>query len=144
MASCGSPAPGRQWGSNRVSHHHPACHQARRGWTKRPVIGLTLLIALVGCAPTLQYGSLPRTDRLDTLRPGVASTDDVLQALGEPRGYGAARTSIELTPRTIWFYEYTVASEGRIDLKILLVFFHGERYDGHLWFSSAQLLERER
>lgn len=143
MASCGSPTPG--WRRCSESHLHDAqgARETARGWVARAVCGLALLGLLAGCAPTIKYGSLPRTDRLDTLRAGVSSTGDVLLALGEPRGSGMARLiSVDQTPRKIWFYEYTEAQGSRIDLKILLVFFHQERYDGHLWFSSAQLLEQ--
>jgi hypothetical protein len=45
-------------------------------------------------------------------------------------------------PRKILYYEYMEAAEQRIALKLLVVFLHEDRYDGHLWFSSAQLIER--
>jgi hypothetical protein len=46
------------------------------------------------------------------------------------------------TPRTIWSYEYAEAEGQRIGLKMLLVFLNQDRYEGHLWFSAATLLER--
>jgi hypothetical protein len=116
-------------------------YEGLRKWLVRSVVGMAFLGLMTGCAPTMKYGSSPRTDRLETLRPGVSSTADVLLALGEPRGYGVARFPHDPQPLKIWSYEYTKAGDGRIDLKILLVFFSQERYGGHLWFSSAELLD---
>jgi hypothetical protein len=65
-----------------------------------------------------------------------------LVALGEPRGHGAARFTPDTPSREIWYYEYTEAAGSKISLKFLLVFFDKERYDGYLWFSSEQLLEK--
>ncbi|MEE9249980.1 MAG: hypothetical protein V3U93_02495 [Alphaproteobacteria bacterium] len=91
----------------------------------------------------MKYGSPPKTDRLAALQVGVSSTADVLLALGEPRGHGMTRLSADPSPRKIWFYEFTKLDGSRIDLTILLVFFGDERYNGHLWFSSAELLTRK-
>ena len=80
---------------------------------------------------------MPQTQRLDELTIGESRQGDVLLALGQPRGKGAARVSSEVDPRTIWFYEY-IESDGRaVRVKILLVFFNADVYDGHLWFSSV-------
>jgi len=127
MASSGSPTPAWRSGPECRLAHAPAA--------------LALVGVLAGCAPTIRYGSPPRIDRLDTLRPRVSRTADVRSALGEPRGRGEARLPAEPTLRTIWFYEYAQAAGSRIDLKMLLVFFEHDTYDGHLWFSSANLLE---
>jgi len=91
---------------------------------------------------SIKYGSPPRTDRLATLTIGASTTADVLLALGEPRGRGVVRQSLDLPPRTIWSYEYTEAEGRRIGLKMLLVFFNQDRYDGYLWFSAAALVEK--
>lgn len=112
--------------------------------TARALVGLTFAGLLMGCTPTVKYGSPPRTDGLENLRRGVSSKADILLALGEPRGNGIVRHSVDRMPRRIWFYEYTEGESSRIDLKFLLVFFHEERYDGHLWFSSAQSLEEDK
>lgn len=144
MDSCGFPTPEWRKGSDRGSPLDQAGHKKLRKWMVRAVAGIAFLGLLTGCAPTMKYGSLPRTDRLETLRPGVSSTADVLLALGEPRGHGVARFPIDPLPLKIWFYEYTKAKGVRIDLKILLVFFRQERYGGHLWFSSAQSLEEAK
>ena len=46
------------------------------------------------------------------------------------------RPSAALTPRTIWSYEYGEFEAAQMKLKILLVFFAQDRYDGYLWFAS--------
>lgn len=145
MALCGSLTPEERQ-ENELRHGGPSEQGGDESLWKeivRAVVGLTFLGILAGCATTIKYGSPPRTDRLETLKPGISIQQDVLVALGEPRGKGGARFSVDPIPRTIWFYEYTEASGSRIDLKILLVFFQQERYDGHLWFSSASLIEQE-
>ncbi|MBI2876416.1 MAG: hypothetical protein HYY20_06005 [Candidatus Tectomicrobia bacterium] len=104
-----------------------------------------LLGLLGGCALPSRHGSPPRVDRLETLQYGISSRADVLLALGEPRGDGAARLSAALPPWKIWFYEYNELDGRRIGLKLLLVFFDDqERYNGHLWFSSAGIIEKTK
>lgn len=92
----------------------------------------------------IEYGWLPRTDPLETLRRGASTKADVLLALGEPRGHGIARFHADQVPRDVWFYEFTHIENWRVHLKILVVLLHNERYDGHLWFSQAQVLEQKR
>lgn len=119
---------------------------------------------LTGCV-TIRYGSPPKTDRLESLKLGVSSKADVQSVLGAPRGHGMLRHSAnplqyvqkftadpgspigltvpidsDPTRRTMWFYEYQETSGGPVDLKYLLVFFLGDVYDGHLWFSSVMVL----
>ena len=102
------------------------------------MLGLSLAGILAGC--TIKFGSPPGTNNLENLSVGVSSKADVLSALGEPRGNGVARLSREFAPRTIWFYEYVEAplTGKNIGLKILVVFFEQDKYDGHFWFSSLQ------
>lgn len=45
-------------------------------------------------------------------------------------------------PRLILFYDAYRGEAQRIDMTFLVVFLDGERYDGHLWMSSSQLLEK--
>jgi hypothetical protein len=124
-------------------------------------------LLLVGCM-TIRYGSPPRTDLLDSLKLGVSKKAEVQSILGAPRGGGVIRHSsnplqyvqnftadpgrsiglvVPIDPdparRTIWFYEYTEASGSNVDLKFLLIFFLGDVYDGHLWFSASNVLERQ-
>ena len=139
MASCGGPTQAKQRGSK----NSPSGNYANRGTPRRwlTCVGVASVLFLAGCM-SVKYGSPPRTDRLPTLTVGVSTSADVLVALGEPRGRGAAHFSIDPTPRTIWSYEYAEAEGQRIGLKMLLVFLNQNRYEGHLWFSAATLLER--
>lgn len=141
MASCGSQTPERLKENNRVSSHDQACKGLFRLWTVRKLVWFIVLSLLVGCSMTLEYGSQPKVKNLGTLKPGISSKPEVLAVLGEPRGHGATRLSSVPTLREIWFYEYTVARGKFVYFMILLVFFDKELYDGHLWFSSVQLLE---
>ena len=145
MDSCGSQTPGWPPGNKFGLDSDPGAVGGLifRGWMGRLVAGLTSLSLLMGCGPTIKFGSPPKIDRLGTLKPGISSMADVSVALGEPRGHGAARLSDSPEPRTIWFYEYVEAEGSRAALKMLLVFFNQQQYDGHLWFSSAQLIQQE-
>ncbi len=112
-----------------------------RRWVLCIVVALASVLLLAGCM-SIQYGSPPRTDRLGTLTPGVSSTADVRSALGEPRGRGVGRLmSVDPAPRTIWSYEYTEAEGRQIQLKMLLVFFNQDRYEGYMWFAAANVVE---
>ena len=115
-----------------------------RRWMLPRLICFIFAGLLAGCMSTIKYGSPPRVKHLETLEVGISKEADVLFSLGEPRGNGTVLLSTALPPRKIWFYEYTETSGRRIDLMILLVFFDKELYDGHLWFSSALLLEKEK
>ncbi len=143
MALCGLRTPARgKLGEAQSTLDQRECGQLRRS-VARGLAGFALFGLLIGCAPTMKYGSPPKTDRLAALQVGVSSTADVLLALGEPRGYGMTHLSADPSPRKIWFYEFTKVDGSRVDLTILLVFFGEERYHGHLWFSSAGLLTRK-
>lgn len=141
MATCGSQTLGRQMFGKK---------EMRSQWTVRGifparalflVLSFIILFLLAGCMPTVRFGTPPKVNHLDTLKPGISNTADVLLALGEPRGHGIARFSAALAQRDIWLYEYTETDGKRVDLKMLLIFFEKGLYDGYLWFSSAQLLE---
>lgn len=107
----------------------------------RGIASLALFFIAVACAPTIEYGAKPQTDALETLTIASSTSDEIRLALGEPRGHGVARFAEDLIPRDLWFYEY-VKSDGRaIDLKILVVLLKENRYDGHFWFSSVELID---
>lgn len=109
------------------------------------LLGAVTVTALTGCR-SIRIGTPPHVEHLASLRPGVSTTMDVLMALGEPRGRGAARFSPKYAPRKIWLYEYTKATSGLgggdIALTILLVFIEADRYEGYLWFSSTHDIKR--
>ncbi len=60
------------------------------------------------------------------------------------RDLGAETTRALTEKITILYYEYMEAEGLRIGLKLLVVFLREDRYDGHLWFSSAELLEEAK
>jgi len=66
----------------------------------------------------------------------------VLRILGNPDGYGKIdHTPDELDQRDIWLYRYAVSTMSQSNLKILLVFLNGGKFDGFLWFSSVSAIE---
>lgn len=93
-----------------------------------------------GCSTTMTFGSLPRVDRLESLKIGTSSAGEVLTALGEPRGQGQAKLDPNLPEQQIWFYEYMKSDGKKVQLKMLLIFMDRDVYAGHMWFSSGQLL----
>jgi hypothetical protein len=105
---------------------------------------------LSACMSRIKYGVSPQVEKLDSLTVGVSSKPDVLMTLGKPRGYGASRFSNSALTKhgitnyyEIWFYEYAESDGSNVQLKFLLVFMDRDRYSGHFWFSSSELLERE-
>lgn len=114
------------------------------------VLVTAILYLLVGC--TVTWGSPARTDQLETLKPGVSSKADVVRALGAPRGEGVARNTDKRLrqalegddTREVWFYEHSMGNLSQTNMKILFVFFHKEKYDGYIWFSSSRFLKATR
>lgn len=107
----------------------------------RTVTAVALTALLHAC--TVTYGVKPQTDRLSQLLPKQSKAADVLLTLGEPRGKGVAHLSTELPSRDIWFYEFVQSNGSGMELKMLLVFFLGDTYDGHLWFSSVDAIRQK-
>jgi len=91
---------------------------------------------------SVTYGVRPHTERLEQLKPGASTASDVLLTLGEPRGKGAAHLSPGFPSRDIWLYEFTKSDGSNVDLKMLVVFMNGNSYDGYLWFSSLDKLQK--
>lgn len=108
-----------------------------------PVLSLAVLILVGGCIPTSKIGSPPRTGQLEGLTAGVSTREQVIQALGPPRGQGMVHTGSVTEPRHILYYSYAESSAGRTDQSLLLVFLLADRYDGYLWFVSGQILKPE-
>lgn len=80
---------------------------------------------------------------LAALQKGVSDKGDVLRVLGAPKGYGMARLTGELSPHVVWHYEYLETHENKFKIKVLLLFFDKEKYDGYIWFSSFQEMQRK-
>lgn len=107
------------------------------------LVMLALALGMSACAPSVRIGTSPPTERLGDLTVGASTGDDVRRVLGAPRGAGMARSISLPDPRRIWLYDYVQGEAGKSGTTILLVFFREDRYDGHLWFSSAQLFEAQ-
>jgi outer membrane protein assembly factor BamE (lipoprotein component of BamABCDE complex) len=104
---------------------------------------IVVLSAHVSGCFSVSYGTMPLTDRLGQLNIGKSERADVLLVLGEPRGEGGAELIQQRgRPREAWYYEYatgssTIGGSTTIRLKMLVVFFENEKYDGYMWFSSV-------
>ncbi len=143
MGSCGS----------RTSSIASSAEHKLHGRLWRAVSVAAVLTLLAACAQSIEFGSPPKIDRLADLTLGVSKKAEVQLALGEPRGHGVARLADGALRRAVgrgtdkrelWFYEFTKLEGRRINLKILLVFFDDDRYDGHLWFAAAEFLDVQR
>ncbi|MDJ0950822.1 MAG: hypothetical protein QNJ94_18070 [Alphaproteobacteria bacterium] len=98
-------------------------------------------------AKTVKQHALAQVGRLESeLKRGVSTKADVLRLLGEPNGAGefggfrGARGPAHAAkgPADAWYYEASKAETGMgisEDLRVLLVFFMDERYDGFYWFT---------
>ncbi len=109
-------------------------------------LGITSLViasvALAGCSAAFSVGAAKRATQLSQLAVGTSTDAEVVRALGEPRGRGVARLAGVEGARTIWFYDAYSGDSSRVDMNFLIVFLEGSRYDGYLWMSSSQLLEK--
>jgi hypothetical protein len=93
----------------------------------------------------MHYGRMPETRPLaEELTPQVSTKEDVLRALGPPRGYGMANMLDVVGPRSIWYYESADVSIKELGVAMLLVFFDGELFDGYMWFSSIEEWSRQK
>lgn len=100
-----------------------------------------IALALGGCTTSMQYGEPVKYKMLENLTPGKSSVDEVKSMLGTPRGHGAARFSAKMDVNTVWYYEYIQSDMKQVKSQILMVFFYQDIYEGHMWFSAADLLE---
>lgn len=104
------------------------------------IVALSMYVASCFSA---SYGTMPLTDRLGQLEIGKSERADVLLVLGEPRGEGGGELIQQRgRPREAWYYEYvtgssTISGSTTIRLKMLVVFFENDTYDGYMWFSSV-------
>jgi hypothetical protein len=99
------------------------------------------LAILAGCSA--KYGERPRVEALHSqLKTGVSTKANVLETLGEPRGYGMSRLPGDSQARTVWFYEFSEATaDGQARIAMLIVFFDRDLYAGHLQFEGAAKAE---
>jgi hypothetical protein len=99
------------------------------------------LVAGCGSTPPIDFGRPAPVDGFAKLRPGISTSNDVRALLGRPAGDGASRHVGQENIRTLWFYEYGRIKDDKIALKIILVFFNDDIYEGHMWFSSKELIK---
>ena len=102
---------------------------------------LAAAIGLSGCATSIEYGRDVETRALDGFVVGKTTRDDVMRALGTPRGRGEAYIPSYDARRDMLFYEFVESDMQSVDLKFLLILLDGDRYDGHFWFSSTGLID---
>lgn len=119
------------------------CRKMREIFGRITVIGFLGLVIFIflmtgACMNIrIRMGNLPDTDALEkTLRLGVSTRTEVLQALGKPHGEGKAMLPIDPSPRTMWSYYYEEGDRNDSRRIFLFVFFDGDQYDGYMWFSS--------
>lgn len=105
------------------------------------LIASLALAVFQGCATRLEMGSPPPLERMAQLTPQRSTMNDVLLALGQPRGYGAARLDPSFNQQHVWFYEHSVSEGKDVRFTMLLIFFSGNVYDGHMWFADAVNLQ---
>jgi len=101
---------------------------------------LALVLALPvlsGCSTMMSFGRKPDTAKLEsTLKIGVSTRADVLDALGTPRNAGGVMLPGHDGPRDLWCYYREEGPMDDIRRMFLFVYFDGELYDGYMWFSS--------
>lgn len=116
--------------------------QAARAWSRWSMrfglVGCLLVSPLChGCGAAIRFGRLPDLTPLEAkLEQGHSTRNDVLAALGEPRGRGRVCFPVHDEPRDVWFYYYEEATLKDSQRIFLYVFFDHDSYDGYLWFSS--------
>jgi len=107
------------------------------------VLLMVVCVMVTACTQSVTYGVKPQTDRLSILVRGKSTSADVLLALGEPRGRGAARLADQpdSARRDVLFYEFVQSGGSTVNLKMLIVFMREGTYDGHFWFSSVDSMK---
>ncbi len=102
------------------------------------IVGFVIGATLTGCAAeTRKSQALSRLDRIESeLKRGVSTKADILFLLGEPSGSGGAMFPTASHANEVWYYEASGASLTSLELKILLIYFNRDTYDGFMWFSN--------
>lgn len=110
--------------------------------SRSPVVIIVFLLALTpvlsGCAvESVRDHASSQVDVLDQkLTRNQSTKAEVLLFLGEPDGAGEALFPSTSEMREIWYYETHASSLIRAKMKILLVYFRGNFYDGYMWFEN--------
>lgn len=126
---------------------------AKHGLRGRLVLLSLLLIGavLAGCGGARTTGKFVEVSRIEPeLERGVSTQEDVRRVLGEPNGSGVAFLPTQTGLREVWYYEDIGMTRAQkqgevvwVDMRyqVLLVFFRQEKFDGFMWFSSAERAE---
>ncbi len=140
MDSFGSrPLPRASRGIVKVLH----AHLMRQPLSLACGLALASSILLSACtAPRVTMGWPTPTQSLDRLVPETSTASEVRSVLGRPRGTGLTRHTPEDPLRRIWVYEYSQVKGDQVGLDVLLVYLQDERYEGHMWFTTRELLKR--
>lgn len=103
------------------------------------------IIVLSACSTTMKYGTPPNISSLNKFQQGVSTKTDVFLLLGEPRGNGNVRfTASNPYLFDILFYEYLQFDGRNVSTKFLLILMDKKDvYQGHLWFSSNDIMGME-
>lgn len=103
------------------------------------------IVALTGCATSMQIGKEPTIDRLDQLTINVSSAEQIEAVLGEPQGRGEV-SSPGFGLKEAWLYEVTRTDGKQARMRMLMVFIDDEThvYHGHLWFASGTLFTQAK
>jgi hypothetical protein len=113
-------------------------------------IALTVLLAILmilmnGCAmETVRTYASTQADQIDERLSRDRSTKaDVLLFLGEPDGAGESLLPPTHESREVWYYETHGGGLTSYTMKILLVYFRGDLYDGYMWFENRAQISFE-
>jgi hypothetical protein len=115
-------------------------------WKLFVLLFITASTSFACASATSRSGVIQDTGVIETsLHSGVSTKANVRTFLGEPNGYGGALLPTDPRPHEIWFYHLIGASAHAtknvvsIDLQMdmLLIFFIGGVYDGHMWFKDT-------
>lgn len=104
---------------------------------------LSMNLGLIAHAGTFPDVSLIE----ESLKRGVATTEDVRRLLGTPDGFGSAIWPPDHRFFRVWYYEDMEvvgmqSAEGgvqEIDMRqqLMMIFFYEDRYDGFSWTSNV-------
>jgi hypothetical protein len=109
---------------------------------RSPVAVIVFLLALTqvvsGCAvESVRDHASSQVEALDQkLTRNQSTKAEVLLFLGEPDGAGEALFPSTSEMREIWYYETHASSLMNATMKVLLVYFRDDLYDGYMWFEN--------
>lgn len=100
---------------------------------------LILLLTTIGACATTDAIQYHREEQIESkLTRGISTKSDVLKVLGKRDGSGTGLMPGDSIIRELWYYEDVKVSQisGKMDQKILLIYFKDNIYDGYMWFAN--------